>query len=202
MALIALLPTTTIYTQWSSTSAKDLKQPVNFFGEVITHQGQELKVDNISVNGKYAKISMPLKPENLPAAELNSETKKYEVKLSENPNTEFIKRDVDLEETSEIKVPSPDTIYVYQKKEKSQRIEFLEVEVISKSNTKYFFLLETRTPIYCDGVDNAGPQETTIPLSALKSLTIKGFTYRDTSIDKNKKCKPNSCPPCKAEKQE
>jgi hypothetical protein len=202
IALITLLPTTTIYTQWSATSAKDLKQPVNFSGRVTTYQGQEFNIDNISINGKYAKISMPLKPENLPAAELNSETKKYEVKLSENPNTEFLKRDVDLEETSEIKVPSPDTIYVYQKKERSQKIEFLEVEVISKSNTKYSFLLESRTPIYCDGIDSAGPQETTIPLSALKTLTIEGFTYRDTSADKNKKCKPNSCPPCNTEKQE
>jgi len=60
-------------------------------------------------------------------------------------------------------------------------------------------LLESKTPIYCDGIDSAGPQETTVPLSALKTLTIDGYTYRDTSADKKKKCRSNSCPPCDAE---
>lgn len=202
IALIALLPAHTIPTSWGSNSAKDLKQPVNFFGKVTTHQGQEFKVDNISIYGKYSKIPMALKPENLADAELNSETKQYEIKLNENPNEKFLKRDVDLDETSEIAVPSPKTIYVYQKKERSQKLEFLEVEVTNKSGNKYYFLLESKTPIYCDGIDSAGPQETTVPLSALKTLTIDGYTYRDTSADKKKKCRSNSCPPCDIEKQE
>ncbi len=196
--LISLTCSNSTHAQWSSTAAKDLKQPVNFSGRLTTYQGQEFIVDNISINGRYTKIPMPLKPkENLAEPVLNSDTKKYEIKLTANPNTDFLKRDLDLEEINEISVPSPDTIYVFQKKERSQRIEFIEVEVTTKSNTKTSFLLETRTPIYCDGIDSAGPQETTVPLSALKTLTIEGYTYRDTSADKKKNCKPDSCPPCK-----
>ena len=196
--LISLTCSNSTHAQWSSTAAKDLKQPVNFSGRLTTYQGQEFVVDNISINGRYTKIPMPLKPKkNLAEPMLNSDTKKYEIKLTANPNTDFLKRDLDLEEINEISVPSPDTIYVFQKKERSQRIEFIEVEVTTKSDTKTSFLLETRTPIYCDGIDSAGPQETTVPLSALKTLTIEGYTYRDTSADKKKNCKPDSCPPCK-----
>lgn len=192
---VGLLAHTT-HTQWSSTAAKDLKQPVNFSGKVTTHQGQEFMVDNISINSKYTKISMPLKPENLPEPILNTETKQYEVTLNANPTSDFSKRDIDLDEISEINVPSPNTIYTYQKKKVGQKLEFIEVEVISKSKTKYYYLLENKTTIYCDAIDSAGPQETTIPLSALKTLTIEGYTYRDTSADRKKTCKQTDCPPC------
>ena len=195
--IVSFLPTSVIHANWSSTAAKDLKQPVNFSGKVTTHQGQELIVDNISIYGKYKQIPMRLKPENLPEPVLNPETKQYEVKLDANPNTDYLEGYVDLDETSEIRVPSPNTIYVYQKKERSQKLEFIEVDVISKSNTKRSYLLEAKTPVYWDGIDSAGPQETKGPLSAIKTLTIEGYTYRDTSKDKDKKCKQNSCPPCK-----
>ncbi len=192
----SLMYMSSTYANWSSTAAKDLKQPVNFSGKITTHQGQEFIVDNISIQGKYEKIAMPLKPENLPEPVLNSETNQREVKLDANPNTEYSKRDLDLAETKEIQVPSPNTIYFYQQKKNSKRLEFIEMEAISNGGTKYYFLLDPKTPIYCDGIDSAGPQETTVPLSALKTLTIEGYTYRDTSKDKNKKCNPSGCPPC------
>ncbi len=194
IAFISLLHISASYAQFSSTTAKDLKQPVNFSGKITTHQNQEFVVDNISIYGKYTKIPMALKPENLSEGELNPETKQYEVKLETDPNT--VKRDIDLDETSEIKVPSPNTIYTYHKKERGKKLEFIEVEVTSKSNTKYSYLLDPKTPIYCDAVDSAGPQETTVILSALKTLTIEGYTYRDTNADKKQPCKSNSCPPC------
>jgi len=199
--LILLLHARTIDAQFSSTAAKDLKQPVNFSGKITTHQGQEFVVDNISIHGKYTKVPMPLKPENHAEHVMNTETKQLEIKLAANPNTDFLKRDIDLDEISEIRVPSPNKIWIYQKKERSQKLEFIEVEVITKSNTKTAFLLDPKTPIYCDGIDSAGPQETTVPLSALKTLTIEGYTYRDTSKNKDKKCSPKGCPPCDVEKQ-
>jgi hypothetical protein len=190
----------TYYAQWSSTTAKDLKQPVNFSGTLITHQGQEFTVDNISINGKYTKISMALKPENLSRTELNSDTKQMEIKLDADPNTDFLKRDIDLDEISKIEVLNPTVFYVYQKKKNSQRLESIEVDITTKSNTKYSCLMDRRTLVYCDGIDSAGPQETTVPLPALKTLTIEGYTYRDTSSDKKTPCKPNSCPPCEIQK--
>lgn len=194
--MIIVLTTTLNLAQWSSTAAKDLKQPVNFSGKLTTHQGQEFDVDNISIYGKYTKISMALKPENLSQPERNPETKQYEVKLTTDPNE--VTRDIDLDEIKQINVPAPETLYVYQKKERGKKLEFVEVEVISSSGKTYSYLLDPKTPIYCDGIDSAGPQETTVKLCALKTLTIDGYTYRDTSADKKKKCKANDCPPCAA----
>ena len=200
MIAITALATTTTQTQWSSTAAKDLKQPVNFSGTLTTHQGQEFIVDNISVYGKYEKIPVIDKPVKHAEPIMNTETKQYEIKLDANPNSEFSKTSLDLNEIKEISVPNPNTIWVYQKKERHQKMEFLEIEVTTKSDTKTSYLLEAKTPIYCDAVDSAGPQEKTVPLSAVKTLIIDGYTYRDTSNDKNKKCRPNSCPPCDEKK--
>lgn len=197
VALIVLLHTNTALTQWSSTATKDLKQPVNFSGTLTTHQGQEYTVDNISIYGKYKQITMIDKPMQHADAVVNTDSKQKEIKLEVNPNTDFSKTYIDLEEVKEISVPFPQTIWIYQKKERHQKLEFIEVEVITKSDTKTSYLLEVKTPIYCDVIDTAGPQEKTVPLSALKTLTIEGYTYRDTSNNKNKKCKTNDCPPCK-----
>jgi len=199
--LISFFSATTTLTQWSSNSTKDLKQPVNFSGKITTHQGQEFIVDNISIHGKYKQIPMIDKPVNHAEKTMNADTKQYEIKLEANPNTEFTKTNIDLEELSSISVPSPNTIWVYQKKERHQKLEFIEVEVTTKSNTKTSYLLDPKTPVYCDAIDSAGPQEKTVPLSAVNTLTIEGYTYRDTSIDKDKKCSPKSCPPCDAKKE-
>jgi hypothetical protein len=195
--IISLIPSTLTYANWSSTAAKDLKQPVNFSGKITTHQGQDFVVDNISVQGRYEKIPVIDKPVNHAEATLNTDTKQQEIKLDANPNTDFTKTYLDLNEIKEISVQSPNIIWIYQKKERSQKIEFVEIEVITKSDTKTSYLLEVKTPVYCDAIDSAGPQEKTVPLSAVKTLTIEGYSYRDTSKDANKKCKPNGCPPCK-----
>jgi hypothetical protein len=173
-------------------STKDLKQPVNFSGKITTHQGQQYVVDNISINNLYKKIPMYAKPSAHAEATMNQTTKHMEIKLTENPPTDFVKATIDLDELKEIQVPKPDTIWYYQQKENSQKIEYLEIIVTTKSNTKNFYLLERKTPIYCDEIDAAGPQEKTIPLAALKTLTIEGYTYRDTSKEKKE------CIPCSA----
>ena len=199
MILITVLPITITHAQWSSTAAKDLKQPVNFSGTITTHQGQEFIVDNISVHGKYEKIPVIDKPLNHAEPIINTETQQKEIKLEANPNVDFSKTSLDLNEIKQISVPFPNIIWIYQKKERHQKLEFIEIEVTTKSDTKTSYLLEAKVPIYCDAVDSAGPQEKTVPLSAVKTLIIDGYTYRDTSNDKKKPCKSNSCPPCKTE---
>lgn len=198
--MIVILATNSNQAQWSSTTTKDLKQPVNFSGKLTTHQGNEFDVDNISIYGKYTKIPMALKPEKIAQPELNPETKQYEIKLTTDPNDST--GDVDLDETKEIRVSAPDTIYVYQKNDRGKKLEFIEVEVISSSGKTRSYLLDPKTPIYCDGIDSAGPQETTVKLRALKTLTVDGYTYRDTSADKKKKCRANDCPPCTKDSQQ
>ncbi len=201
LLIVSFLYSTATHPNWSSTAAKDLKQPVNFSGKITTHQDQEFIVDNISVYGKYEKVPVIDKPGTYAEPAMNTETKQLEIKLQVNPNTEFTKTYLDLNEIKEMSVPSPDTIWVYQKKERSPRVEFIELDVITKSGTKSSYLLEAKTPIYCDAIDPAGPQEKTVPLSAVKTLTIEGYTYRDTSKDKNKKCDASGCPPCEQKQQ-
>jgi len=122
LLIISFFSASTTLTQWSSNGAKDLKQPVNFSGKVTTHQGQEFIVDNISINGKYKEIPMIDKPLNQAEKTMNPETKQYEIKLEENPNTEFTKTNIKLEETSTISVPSPNIIWIYQKKRTASKI--------------------------------------------------------------------------------
>lgn len=192
LLIISLLLTNGIQGTSFGSSTKDLKQPVNFSGKITTHQGQEYTVDNISINSLYKKIPMYAKPTTHAESVMNQSTQHREIKLSGNPATDFVKATIDLEELKEIQVPEPDTVWCYQQKEHQQKIEYTEVVVITKSNTKSSYLLERKTPIYCDEIDAAGPQEKIIPLAALKTLTIEGYTYRDTSKTKKE------CPPCHA----
>jgi len=183
-------------TSFGSATTKDLKQPVNFSGTLTTHQGQEYTVNNISIDTKYQQIPMYGTPFNHEKPVLNNETKQQEIKLTTNPADDLTK--IDLSEIHQINVPNPNLIWYFQKKERFPRQEFIEVEIITKSSTKRSYLLDPKTPVYCDEIDSAGPQEKTVRLSALKTLTIAGYSYRDTS--KDKKNELSSCIPCENKK--
>ena len=190
---------------WGSNSNidGDIKQDVNFSGKLITQQGQEYTVNNISIQGKYKQIVMYDKPVIHEEAVLNSETKQLEIKLDVNPSTDLSESKIDLSEVSEVTVPSPDTIWFYQKKEGQQKVEFLEVDVTTKSNTKRSYLLERKTRIRCDEIDAAGPQEKVVPLAALDKLIIEGYSAKIKVGDKNKKCVQTViCPAQKADEIE
>jgi hypothetical protein len=193
----ALLSINTTHCWGSSQSniAGDLKHDVNFYGKLITQQGQEYSVNNISIQGKYKQIVMYDKPIKHAEPALNSETKQLEIKLDVNPSTDLSNAGIDLSEVSEIIVPSPNTIWFYQKKDRQQKLEFIEVDVISKSNTKRSYLLERKTRINCDEIDAAGPQEKNVPLSALDKLIIEGYSAKISVSGDNKKCiQTTTCP--------
>lgn len=155
------------------------KQNVNFSGKVVTYQGQEYTVDNISIDGKYKKIPMFDLPVGHEEVKLNAENKQKEITI--DPAIDLIESEVNLSESSEFRVPTPDIIWVQHKKGR-QRQEFLEIDIISNvSNTKRSYLLERKTRIYCDELDLAGPLEKRIPLSAVKQLVIEGYAYRNTN---------------------
>jgi hypothetical protein len=165
-----------------SNAGGDMKQNVNFSGTLITHQGQEYNVDNISVEGKYKQIIMYDLPVEHEEAHINTDSKQREINLDLNPLTDLTETKIDLSELSEIHVPEPDIIWVYQKKSR-QKFEFIEVDVITKSNTKRRYLLERKTRIYCDEIDPAGPQEKRVPLSAIKNLKIEGYAFRNNNLN-------------------
>lgn len=111
-------------------------------------------------------------------AVMNPETKQLEIKLDKIPGSNGFETEIDLDEVKEISVSSPDTIWFYQKKEHSRRQEYVEVVVVTKSNTKSYHLVDRKTRIYCDGIDTAGPQEKRGPIEAVKTLTIESFSCR------------------------
>ena len=152
----------------------NLKHKVNFYGKLTTHQGAKYDVDNISFDRQYKQITMYDKPSEHP------KPVNQEILLNVNPSKNYIATKIDLSETSEIQVPNPYTIWIYQKKKKKRKLKFIEVIVVSKSNTKHHYLLERKTKVYCDEIDTAGPVEKIVPLPAIKSLKIDGYSFRDS----------------------
>lgn len=158
------------------------KHKVNFSGKLITHQGEEYVVDNISIEGKYKQITTYDKPVKHAKAVYNAESKRREIQLDFNPKTDLTATKIDLSEIKELQVPEPNTIWIYQKKKKHRKIKFTEVTIISKSNTKRSYLLERKTKIYCDEIDEAGPFEKVVPLPAIDRLIIEGYSFRDGMV--------------------
>jgi hypothetical protein len=189
----ALLQTNVTHCWGSSKSniAGDNKQDVNFSGKLVTQQGQEYIVNNISIEGKYKQIVMYDTPIKHADPVMNSETKQSEIKLDVNP-TDLSDTKIDLSEVSKISVPSPNTVWVYQKKERSQRLEFIEIVVTTSKERSY--LMERKTKIYCDEIDPAGPQEKRVPLAALDTLTIEGYSAKIILSGDNTKCVQTICP--------
>jgi hypothetical protein len=150
----------------------DQKQQINFYGTLITHQGQKESVDNISIGEKYKDITMYLSPTNKNEEILNPKTKQAEVKLDENPVDSFVKKIINLCNVSELRVPKPNTVWYYQKEDKTQRSEFTQVHIVfnDKSPTE-FFLLEHKTHINCDSLN----KKTDVPLTAIDKLIIEGY---------------------------
>ncbi len=168
------------------------KHKVNFFGKLITHQGQEFSINNISIKNRYTQIIMIDKPATHPNPVFQRDKNRYEIKLDVNPATDFSKTKIDLSETAEIQVPNYNTVWVYQKEKRARKFKYLEVVVISKNEnkTKRSYLLEKRTELRCDEIDAGGPLEKVVPLGAIKSLIIEGYEFRNEMVaPSNKKAK-------------
>lgn len=160
----------------------DQKQQVNFYGTLITHQGQQETVDNISIGGKYKDVIMYDAPIKKNKEIINPKTKQAEIKLDDNPSEAFVKSKINLCTVKEISVPKPNTVWYYQKEEKSQRIEFTELHVVSQEGPAKSYLLEHKTHIYCNSMDKTGSEKKEVPLTAISKLIIEGYgEKRETS---------------------
>jgi len=184
-----------------SKTAEDNKQQVNFYGILTTHQGQTDTVDHILIEGKHNDIIMYDAPVNHAAEKFNNATKQTEIKLEANPITDFSKTRIDLSTISTIKVPNELTIWFYQKEKKHQRIEFLLVEITAKESSESKpYLLEHRTNISCNSVGKSGSQKKEVPLSAIDTLTIEGYSFALSTEKKDtKKTGSATCPLVKTE---
>src|SRR5579872_1877192 len=102
--------------------------------------------------------------------------------------------DINHHEESIINLISPNILSCSQQQDRLQKIEFLEVDVTTNSDTKRSYLLERKTRISCDEIDPAGPQEKHVPLAALDKLVIEGYSARIQLGNDESKCVPTVCP--------
>lgn len=181
---------------WKSTggtNSADEDTQVNFYGTLITHQGQKDAVGHILIEGKHKDIIMYDAPVKHAKEVFNQKTKQTEIKLEENPVTEFSHSKIDLSTISTIKVPNPNTVWIYQKEKKYQKIEFILIQVTPKeSTTTKDYLLERKTHISCNTMEK-GTQKKEVPLSAIETLTIEGYSFT-LSPNKTKENRPAPCP--------
>lgn len=169
----------------SNTSTVNNKQQVNFYGTLLTHQGQRDTVSNILIEGRHNDIIMYDAPVKHAKEKLNSATKQTEIKLDVNPITDFVKSPIDLSKIQEIRVPKPNTLWVYQKEKKYQRLEFVLVQVMMKeSTTPKEYLLEHRVHITCNSIESTNSQKKEVPLAAVDTLTIEGYSFSLTTDKK------------------
>lgn len=193
-----LFPTLLSTSNWgaSGTSTKNENQQINFYGTLTTHQGQTDTVDHILIEGKHNDIIMYDAPIKHNEEKFNSRTKQTEIKLNENPVTDFVKSKIDLDKTSTIKVPQPTSIWVYQKEKKHQRQEFLLVQITPKeSNEPKDYLLEQKARITCNSINKNDSQKKEVPLAAIDTLTIEGYSFTVSTDKKNvKKEVTGTCP--------
>lgn len=205
LIMISLLLCQTVLgtSNWGSsgTSGKNDKQQINFYGTLKTHQGQTDTVDHILIEGKHNDIVMYDAPVKHAEEKFNPRTKQTEIKLDGNPGTDFVKSKIDLDQVSTIRVSNPNTVWVYQKEKKYQRQEFLLVHITAKeSNTPKDYLLELKTRIACNSIDKNESQKKEVPLSAIDTLTIEGYSFTVSTDKKNvKKETTESCPIVKTE---
>jgi hypothetical protein len=181
--ILILLSTPTLLFSYG-TAEKNIgpskKHSINFYGTLEVHQGQTFEVENISIQDEYRQIPMYDCPGEgyLEKAVANKETGKMEIRLKEDPTHDMAVTKIDLEEVEEIRVDH-EPIYVFQQPQHRPSY-FYRATIISKSSskTKHYALIPEHIKLQCDEVDAAGPIEKSVPLSAVKSLKIKGFSQR------------------------
>jgi len=185
----------------SGTNAPDNnKQQINFYGMLITHQGQKDTIDHILIEGKHNDIIMYDAPVKHAKAKLNSATKQTEIKLDTNPVTDFSKVKIDLSTIGKLRVPNPNISWVYQKEKKHQRLEFLLVQVTAKDAIEpKSYLLEHKTHVSCNSIDQSGSQKKEIPLSAIDTLEIEGYSFAISTDKSIKKETQATCPTTQTE---
>jgi len=191
--------------QSETTIECDKKQQVNFYGSLLTHQAKEsINVDNISIGGKYKQIPLIEKPTitnggQQTATDTDGKKTRKEIKLEVDPKTDLVTTKIDLSEVSALQVPYPQTTWSYQKESGHRKIEFLEVIVTSNNQqkTQSHYLIEARTKIYCDEINDAGPIAKEVPLAAANILKIDGYKFRTIQPEGTKTAKAD-CSSCES----
>jgi hypothetical protein len=180
------------------------RQPINVAGQLTTHNGDSYTVDNISLNRQIKQIKLFA----LPSAKLFSVSNdKPSIRImSKEPAKYLDTTNIDLVEIKKLEVPFPDITWIYEEEpNKGRKIEFTQLDITLADGSKSSYLASSRMMLYCDRETHAaGPQEKDVPLSAIKELTIIGYTKREepkpASMGQETATKPvqaaDTCPSC------
>ncbi len=167
--------------------APEPKDGAIFYGTLTTQQGNKDKVYKIEFGSRRLTTQIPVyeKPKKHPksvSSEKNN-TNLKEITLTVDPRGSLKKSKIDLDEVLEFHIPSPNTVWRYQKEEGYRRAEYIEIVITKKSKKKkkILHLIERDTVLYCNIDYEAGPEEQEVPLPALHTLTIEGRYYKHDS---------------------
>ncbi len=170
----------------------DKKQAINFYGVLTTQQDKQYTVDNIAIGRETKHIRMYEMPDmehTHPEKKSDDDTNNEVIIMLEQDPKDGIVTKIDLSEVAEITVPHPDTVFRYQKRTGSRKVDYIEVVVVSNDTvkTKNSYLLDLGRKLTCDQRNEAGPIEQEVPFKAIESLVIKGYSYRDERKEKKDK---------------
>lgn len=152
-------------------SRKD-KPDVNIKGTVITHAGEKIPAQNITISGKYEQIKVYKKQDSV------TDPKRYPATL-------------DLDEVTEINVlPITKSLFTYnppeEKKEdgsirKPRPVEYIVISATYKNGEKKEYLIERRMKFWFDEKIGDASAEQTPHIEAVKKITLEKIIPQQTA---------------------
>ncbi len=174
---------------------------VNFYGTLDTDTDHSYQVDSITFNKLIKDIPVYAMPGKDMWEPLNGQTKKLKVNPSSSANGKGKRIEIsyiDLAEESTIAVPNPSEVWVYNEKpfktendccsqeminsllRDSKSLLYSEIVITNKTGKPTHYLVEQTNNLYLNEVTDAGPKRMTVPIPAVKKLTIEGYKKRDS----------------------
>jgi hypothetical protein len=131
------------------------KPEVNFYGTVIDNTGTTVNANDITISGMYRQIPVYLEPKDLTQKDYNP--------------ADNIAR-LDLAEISKISIENPEKLYTFLNR------TYIEIHVLSNDNkTTNKYIIETSKKVLFDEVNESGPIEREVALTALQEVNVKGY---------------------------
>lgn len=132
------------------------KPSVNFYGTIIDNTETAVSAQYITIGGKYKQFECYPIPKDLG-------------KKDYNPADNIAR--LDLAEIAQINIPDPEKTYLFSGR------SYLEIQVVSNDQqTVNTYMIESGKKIYFDEINESGPIERELVLSAVKQITIEGYT--------------------------
>ena len=140
------------------------KPDVNFYGTVIDNTGTTVQANSITISGMYRQIPVYLEPKDLTQKEYN-------------PSDNIAR--IDLAEISKISIENPEKLYTFLNR------SYIEIHILSNDGvTTNKYMIETSKKIFFDEVNESGPIEREVSLTALQEVNIKGYTQQKKESQK------------------